>query len=408
MNINEYREKYNKNIAVLEKLYELLEESKNGTYTEYSLDTILASIDEINKEQKFYLKKIRKEICSKFNKKMTTKNYQKQEIVTEPIVQQTEVNTPIVELPTEEKTLDDIIDVLSQEKKVNLVKEEKTSIELVKEEKTSDDVTEVLTEDKKAKVPEETITSVKEESKDDQKQKERKKVINKVKAKFAAVAAAALILTGGIGAVKKLQKAKDTNANSANNTYVEITTEEQPTTETVEISEEIKDNQETEITEFKTDNNKVTDNEKETKTETVEVIDRTEVTDIEKTSEVEPVEEEKVEEIDIRVGDIVSLDNVDLYRASTDEVPRGNTSHVNGDYKAKVISVVYEGQVEELIYDNSMSSLELEEKYKEKYGEDVKISINFDVVDTERNNVSEKVGWVNCSDEDTKTKILKY
>ena len=61
----------------------------------------------------------------------------------------------------------------------------------------------------------------------------------------------------------------------------------------------------------------------------------------------------------------------------------------------------------QLVYNDSIDIDELEKICKEKYGDDVKISINFDLVDEDGNVVTEHVGWVNSSDVLSKGKVLK-
>ena len=83
--------------------------------------------------------------------------------------------------------------------------------------------------------------------------------------------------------------------------------------------------------------------------------------------------------------------------------------YIHGDYqyKATMISVVYKNQVMELVYNDSINLDELNKICKEKYGDDVKISVNFDLVDTDGNVVTKYVGWVNGEDTQNAVKVLK-
>ena len=115
-----------------------------------------------------------------------------------------------------------------------------------------------------------------------------------------------------------------------------------------------------------------------------------------------------ITEESLKIGDTVTFNNVDLYYASTDEEANGNTSDLTDyKYKATAISVVHDNQVMNLVYNDSISLDELDKVCKNKYGDDYKISINFDLVDDEDNVITESVGWVNCDDAKAAKLVLK-
>ena len=205
---------------------------------------------------------------------------------------------------------------------------------------------------------------------------------------LAAVAAAALLLTGGVS----LYKMNNKNSRTEAQTYTTVSDAGATDAEEILVAadtttKEVKN--ETKVEETKPEENKE-DIVKETKKEEVK-------------------EENKEESESLKVGDSYTLDSTDLYYASTDEAPRGNTKYIEGNYsyKASLISVVYKNQVMQLVYNDSINLEELEKICKEKYGDDVKISINFDLVDEEGNVVTEHVGWVNSSYVLSKGKVLK-
>ena len=175
---------------------------------------------------------------------------------------------------------------------------------------------------------------------------------------------------------------EDLNINKINNTKKEITTQEKTTESAV-----IKENKDNDIVSSK---NTATDNKTEVKTENK--ID------------------EEVKDESIKIGDVVYLNSVDLYYASTDDAPNGNTEHL-GDklqYKVNMISIVYKNQVIDRIYDNSVDIYKLSESCKEKYGEDVKVCFNSDPIDKDGNIISKNVGWVNSEQEENAIiKVLK-
>ena len=148
----------------------------------------------------------------------------------------------------------------------------------------------------------------------------------------------------------------------------------------------------------------------EVSTETAKVEEINEEKDVVNTVEVEKNTTEEVtkENNSLRIGDKYELDSTDLFYTSMDDEARGNTKYINGNYnyKASIISVVYNKQVMELIYNDSIDLDALSSICKEKYGDDVKISINFDLVDENDNVVTKHVGWVNSNDVLSKGKVL--
>ena len=138
---------------------------------------------------------------------------------------------------------------------------------------------------------------------------------------------------------------------------------------------------------------------KDTTESTTEAITcEVEVNDIESVSEeaVEtPVEEEKLDIVETKIGDIVQFsDDIDLYYASTDADPRGNTSYLeSNNYKVGLISIVKDGDVLDLI-DNSDCSLEqIKEDAIKEYGNDVIVSVNYDLVDNNGDTITQYLGW---------------
>lgn len=136
--------------------------------------------------------------------------------------------------------------------------------------------------------------------------------------------------------------------------------------------------------------------------------------DLEK-EKVQPIKDTKTEqttetkEESIKIGDTYSLDSVDLYTASTDVKPTGNTDHVgvNYSYKAKYVSVVHDNKVMNLVYNDSINLDELHSICEEKYGDNFEMFINFDVIDKDNNVVSKNVGWAKEDQVLSKGKVLK-
>lgn len=223
----------------------------------------------------------------------------------------------------------------------------------------------------------------------------RKERMRKIKYTISALAAAMLLTIGGINLKKNnnnsrsdisiagvnIESSKSKNDETAKLSTVKAASTEEEIKSKVPVVEEKKE-------------------EKKVKTETpVET----------KASKEDKMVETLVEtkENDLKIGDVISLDNADLYYSSTDETPAGNTDEVgNYEYKASLISVIYKGTVVDVVCTDSVSLSELEKACKEKYNGDVKLSINFDLVDENGNVVSNYVGWVNSDDVKTKSKVL--
>lgn len=246
-----------------------------------------------------------------------------------------------------------------------------------------------------------------------------KKRINKFKAGLTGVVAAGLVLFGGLGLNYKLNK----NRQSIKNTQIETITEDVSIEESTENYSQVTENKKEEpviILESNMDNksesttevisktvevNEVKEEKKETKIET-----KKEAESVKETKEVVKNDEEEIIEEDnsLRIGDSYKLENTDLYYSSTDENPRGNTKDLNNyDYKAGIIAVVYKNQVLEIINNDSISLTELDKVCKEKYGDDIKLFVNFDLIDSEGNVITEHIGWVNSRDINEKSKVLK-
>ena len=122
----------------------------------------------------------------------------------------------------------------------------------------------------------------------------------------------------------------------------------------------------------------------------------------------ETVEEPKEESI--KIGDTYELNDVDLYRASTDEAPLGDTEYAQytkSIFEINLIAVVYNNQVMRLVNNDSLDIDALETICKEKYGDDFKIFVNPNELDKDGNLVTENVGWIPLEQVQNKGKVLK-
>ena len=400
MKKNYYREKYNKNTDMLKKLYKMLDKVKKGIDVGYDEETIIEAIEEIKEEQNYYVSKLRKNMYNRYGKMFTCEKkyelYQPEfiERENEIIIQANSIDEYVTEI-VEDESVDQIEVVKNEEKCDNQTDiltskekcDDKTDV-LTSEDKSCDDKTDVLTSDAKTEV----LTSTTVDKKDNLK---KKNMFQKFKVGLTSIATAAVLLLGAMGASGKFNKNRNNNNDNSNDSSIEYTME--VPVEDIET-----------ITEVEETNDKSKDN--EDNTFEVESTDNVIVTELSNDEEDDNViiETPNEEEFDLKIGDTVSLDNVDLYKASTDENANGNTINLkNCIYKAKLLSVVHDNQVMELVYSDSISLTELENICKDKYGDDFEIFINYDVVDKDGNVVSKYVGWVRSNDAKTKSKTLK-
>lgn len=145
-----------------------------------------------------------------------------------------------------------------------------------------------------------------------------------------------------------------------------------------------------------------------TNVDSIELEEKTEETEETIDFVVEPeVEENDSEEEGLKVGDIIKLNNDDLYYTSFDSSPRGNTSYLESDKgKVGLIAIVYKGDVLEVIDDNSVSTSDLEKEFKAKYGDDIKVSVNVDLVDDNGENLTKYLGWMPNEETEDNEKVL--
>ena len=227
--------------------------------------------------------------------------------------------------------------------------------------------------------------------------------MKKFRTGLTAVAAAGLLLFGGIHSFNKQSKntfnndkatvsnAGQTDAAMEDVTeYLEIDSEE-PKTE--EVKKKVETSTETSVT----PTIKETKDEHNDKEESI--IDKTTVS-TDKETEVKNSP---------KIGDVYELNSVDLYHASTDENPLGNTSYAketNSVFKINLIAVVYNNQVMKLVYNDSMDLDTLESICKEKYGNDFKIFVNPNELDKDGNLITENVGWIPKEQFLSKGKVL--
>lgn len=105
---------------------------------------------------------------------------------------------------------------------------------------------------------------------------------------------------------------------------------------------------------------------------------------------------------EFKVNSKYYLDSVDLSFSSTEDQPAVNTDELDYDYyKPTLISVRDNDGIKKNkdVKDLKGSTLsDVVDKYIEKYGEDISVSINFDGYDKEQGKVSKNIGWADLVD----------
>ena len=110
---------------------------------------------------------------------------------------------------------------------------------------------------------------------------------------------------------------------------------------------------------------------------------------------------------EVRVGDILEINNTNLYYASTETAPVGNTSYLESNKgKVGLISVVYEGEVVDFIDNPDVTLEEVEREYYDKYGDDVRVFVNFDLVDDNGDQLTQYLGWTPSDEIVERGKVL--
>ena len=115
----------------------------------------------------------------------------------------------------------------------------------------------------------------------------------------------------------------------------------------------------------------------------------------------------------LEIGSTMELPDMDLYYSSTSENPVGNTKNLSaptGMYKIDLISIVYKGRCLEVMSNQGDHLDDLKSYVEDKYGEDVKISVNLDVVNEDGKTIYKNVGWVDSDilyqKSNVKTKVM--
>ncbi len=523
----EYREQFNNNKYTLDSLYISLEKTKKGIDTGYSIEELSSYIENIEKQQEFLVKKLRKNIYKRFRKKALLKEQireqkviQSKSIEKEPVktTKDNEMKAPAVIMPKKKiehsigkkeivvgtyfvnNYISDVEDKLPkiEETKKEIVPVEVKEIvptrefpdarivfdgvykvkncgETIYQEPIDDVLLEHNYNDKKSKnnanivkmlnnfdeiynsnLSEryknndidvhydlvkydrlqdeiETTKSIEYVAKREAKNNDRvvihkKNKFSKLKVGISTIAAAALLVVGGMGVISKLHKNKKSDKSTKSNIEYAVdnnleTVNSVPDTEVVEpITENVASVEDVKVVKTTTEATTEATTEEVTEATTEATIEEISIEVNNDIKIVEPDEEEVIEPVvienevkeiednqsDIRIGDVVMFNDAPLYYSSVDPAPAGNTCYLdNPDCRVNMIAIVYQGTPVEVITDENASVEEIQNMCEEKYGDDIQVFINSDVIDENENTTISNLGWVDVTDDNAKSKVLK-
>lgn len=219
------------------------------------------------------------------------------------------------------------------------------------------------------------------------------------------------LITGGAVALSSLE----TKDNTMNNETTQVSTTEVSSEKEVEnVLERITENpfedlEKTDklpiITPFETLTEVTTQSTTEEEIETITTEENTTETEI-KEEKVEQITEEQT--IDYKVGDKVTLENVDIYSSSLYDGPKGNTANINSNnFEVSIIAITYGSEIVDVIRDSNESINSLREKYEKIYDSNINIAVNVNVLDENGNVIQKNVGWFNSNNLYNNNDIVK-
>lgn len=256
----------------------------------------------------------------------------------------------------------------------------------------------------------------------------KKNKFSKLKVGISTIAAAALLVVGGMGVISKLHKNKKSDKSTKSNIEYAVdnnleTVNSVPDTEVVEpITENVASVEDVKVVKTTTEATTEATTEEVTEATTEATIEEISIEVNNDIKIVEPDEEEVIEPVvienevkeiednqsDIRIGDVVMFNDAPLYYSSVDPAPAGNTCYLdNPDCRVNMIAIVYQGTPVEVITDENASVEEIQNMCEEKYGDDIQVFINSDVIDENENTTISNLGWVDVTDDNAKSKVLK-
>ena len=428
----ELRNEYDTIQEILVKLYGLLEEAKQKGNADNSVKVILDSINSVKKDEKELLKKIRKSIYMKYTKE-DIEEYEKQveiEKRKEEEKKKEEIKlefddakvvfdgdyklvysngTKVISKRLDRYLLDKNIDFAYDYNICDLLRtvDEENGTNLYRRYRYGQ-LEVIYNFYNNKKVDRKAFKQLKKISKETSERYENVSVTGvkkrTLKGVLATTAVAAMVGLSTLGITSIFKK--NNNSSATKNTYsvsnemnnsIEVPKEESTvklTKADIMVEETNKDYKNVQ------DNVKKKVNEYHIVNDTEEIVKNTQSSVITKiNTKEEKLEEKETDEFSgLEIGSTMELPDMDLYYSSTSDEVVGNTKYLRahtGIYKIDLVSIVYKGRCLEVIKNEGYDLDQLKEYVKETYGDDIKISVNLDVINEEGKTIYKNVGWVN-------------
>ena len=422
---------------ILNKLYKLLEEAKKNESAEQSINVILDSIESVKNDKKNLMNRIRKSMYSNFTKQDIedySEKVKKSKLKKEQErIKQEEKDAKIVfngqyyilMYCDGEKAVSKLLDRQLLDKNMDFAYDYNICDFL----KSFDDdngtglyrkyryglLPVVYDFSNTKRIDRKAIKQLKKISKEASEKNENVSVVGikkrTLKGVLATAGVAALIGLSSIGIsniFKKTNRSDAAKSNYSVSNESNVNSVSNTTKLIQELDDAIVNDTNDNISRVQSNVKNKVKNEKEIVNDTEEIIVKTQENVKTKVSEIKEKEADN-EFLGLNIGSTMELPDMDLYYSSTADEAVGNTKYLSaptGIYRIDLVSIVYKGRCLEVLSTDGENLDLLKQRVQEKYGDDVKISVNLDVVDENGKTIYKNVGWVN-SDSFTKKSNVK-
>ena len=430
----ELREEYDTLQEILVKLYTLLEDAKEKEKSEDSVRVIMESIESVKKDEKELLQRIRKSIYSKYSVKdieVYAKIQEKKRIKKEEIEKQKEQairikefedakivfdgeyklvycnGTKVISKRLDRQLLDKNIDFAYDYNICNFLRaiDDENGTSLYRKYRYGQ--LEVIYDFySPKKLDRKVIKQMKKVSKESSARNEKVTVVGikkrTIRGVLATTAVAAMVGLSTLGITSMFKKSDKSNTTKStysvsNEDIKELANEEAIVQDTEVVVLKVQSSVKTKVNENAIVKDQETIVNKTQESVKKKVIAKEEIPEVKE--ETTMVEDKTIDNefYGLQIGSTMELPDMDLYVSSTSDEAVGNTKYLRahtGIYKIDLISIVYKGRCLEVLKNQGDNLDELKKYVKETYGDDIKISVNLDVVNKEGKIIYKNVGWV--------------
>ncbi|MBR3116827.1 MAG: hypothetical protein IKF36_03020 [Bacilli bacterium] len=430
----ELREEYDTLQEILVKLYTLLEDAKEKEKSEDSVRVIMESIESVKKDEKELLQRIRKSIYSKYSVKdieVYAKIQEKKRIKKEEIEKQKEQairikefedakivfdgeyklvycnGTKVISKRLDRQLLDKNIDFAYDYNICNFLRaiDDENGTSLYRKYRYGQ--LEVIYDFySPKKLDRKVIKQMKKVSKESSARNEKVTVVGikkrTIRGVLATTAVAAMVGLSTLGITSMFKKSDKSNTTKStysvsNEDIKELANEEAIVQDTEVVVLKVQSSVKTKVNENAIVKDQETIVNKTQESVKKKVIAKEEIPEVKE--ETTMVEDKTIDNefYGLQIGSTMELPDMDLYVSSTSDEAVGNTKYLRahtGIYKIDLISIVYKGRCLEVLKNQGDNLDELKKYVKETYGDDIKISVNLDVVNEDGKTIYKNVGWV--------------